>query len=175
MLSKYIYQNSKNLDIPLEEYKININNQQLHINNLVLREYFTQERNNYNYIKETMIITNFFQNRYIVIQLKSIAYIDNDTAYVNPNPITLFYKDNKWYETPDELDDNGNIIISDDLEINSRSKANPDFNNRQTICNNITLTDTPLTRLCIIDNIIVERNGELTNEIAPQMEIPGWC
>lgn len=169
-LSNYIF----NININLKRNLINIeiiepNNNTYAIGNLVIREYYNMTKKGYTYCKETMIISNIINNDYVGLQLQTVISINGKTALVDPNIHTLFMVGDKWINTLDEIDLDGTIV--------NDPTSSPDLNNGEVRCESLGLirSNQAIKRTYISQNKFYEKNGIISNEVAPPMEIPAWC
>ena len=100
-----------------------------------------------------------------MVFLRSIASIENTVATVSKYNHKLIYVDEKWIASDDII--NGNINISEDKN----------FNLKNVHCEQllkVTLADVK-GRYAIIDNVVIEDDGKISNREAALMDIPAWC
>ena len=170
-LSNYIFNINNRLNRGLISKNIVIDPYDLtyNIGNLVIREYYTRNKKGYTYGRETMIISNIIRNEYIGLQLQTVVSINGNTALVDPNLQTLFLYNNKWVNTLDDVDQNGNII--DD------PTGLPDLNGDNIRCEKLSLinVDQVVKRTYISQNKFYEKDGLINNDPAPEMDTPDWC
>ena len=137
----------------------------LYVGNLVMREFYIKDGMSFTYIKEPMVISKVINNKYPMVFLRSIASIENTVATVSKYNHKLIYVDEKWIASDDII--NGNINISEDKN----------FNLKNVHCEQllkVTLADVK-GRYAIIDNVVIEDDGKISNREAALMDIPAWC
>ncbi|HLX53953.1 MAG TPA: hypothetical protein VKR58_08425 [Aquella sp.] len=148
----------------------------INVGNLVIREYYTTDKEKYTYMKETAIVTKIINNSHPIVKIKLVVNIENGFAYVNPFAINLIYKNGKYYQIEMDIDNDGNSVVYDvhrglilrDNNIDSDSLI---------VCEKIDpiIQNQGIPRYYVEDSIVLEEAGKSVKYPAPSMEIPSWC